>query len=1039
MMEGRKYKRRMMAVKACAIAFALLVALGVPRAHAQCTAPSEGLVGHWTLDETAGTTANDSAGSNNGTMLGGLTGSNNAVATVGTGLDFDGTDDRIDMGDPAGGELDFGTSQSFTLSAWIRPDNITPMTRIISKGHWGWVSGYAMWLEAGKIIAGEAGGFQSDSTAAETSAVITNGNWYHVAAVFDQSGRSLKVYVNGTARSLSPRAGTCGTGGASGLNFAACANVNASSAEKLFIGSHTTNEYFNGVIDDARVYNRALSESEIRALSALRSTADAPAGFMTYDAKSAAMIYCDGTDWVHAGIGSYNPNAVTFDTDRLSGTLTGTDTKQATISFWYKRDTTAGNQDIFDTGTPDHDITPSATGIMVGFANSANADIFAVTSTAAATIDTATWHHYLLSFDLTDTNKRHLFIDGVLQAPTWSLYTNDFIDVNGPTYYIGSNNATDYYKGSLADLWIDYGTYLDLTQEENRRKFRSSTGMPMYLGPDGSIPTGTAPEIFLTGGTGSWHTNKGAGGGFTVATGAISTAATQPGVNIIPASADLTSSLLGYWPLNEGSGTSAADTSGNGANGTLAGDTAWQGTGVYGAGLVFDGTGDYVNIPATMNLGTQLTITGWFKTDTITADQSIFGIFDGSNDPNYYGLGLNQNWCVPMCLVGQTDVSPSWTLFAIDSNTDIVAGQWYFGAFSVNGNDLKIYVNGALEKSITIGANAGFSGTPEIGRSDTSWNWTYFDGALDDIRVYNRVLSDNDIKLLYACGVPQGTMKYDSTSSVMQYCNGAEWVPMGPVGGTPPASGLVAHWKMDETSGATAEDTAGAYDMTLNYMSPPANWTAGKLDNALDMDGVDDEGVALGLMGQPQNVTVAAWVNLDSTPDASGAEVLSIADYVGVRLDANGTESFGYYYTGTGWNNTWANVTFIGKGWQHIAYVFDDINDIQKLYIDGVEAGSTNYTESISYSGLGTDTYIGKNGNGGGFPYDGRIDDLRLYNRALGPQEISQIYNFGRSNGLGDVDNACASPSADEGEMVYNTDHNYMQYCNGERWVAIGK
>src|SRR3546814_17811034 len=79
-----------------------------------------------------------------------------------------------------------------------------------------------------------------------------------------------------------------------------------------------------------------------------------------------------------------------------------------------------------------------------------------------------------------------------------------------------------------ADLWLDPGTYIDLSVTANRRKFvGSGAATSVDLGADGSTPTGTAPLVFLSGATADWHTNKGAGGGFTE-NGALTDAATDP-------------------------------------------------------------------------------------------------------------------------------------------------------------------------------------------------------------------------------------------------------------------------------------------------------------------------------------------------------------------------------------------------------------------------------------------------------------------------------------------------------------------------------
>ena len=79
----------------------------------------------------------------------------------------------------------------------------------------------------------------------------------------------------------------------------------------------------------------------------------------------------------------------------------------------------------------------------------------------------------------------------------------------------GLPDGTLKLDGSIAELWFAPGVYIDLSVEENRRKFITDALRPANLGSDGSTPTGSAPLIYLSGATSSWHTNKGTGGGFT--------------------------------------------------------------------------------------------------------------------------------------------------------------------------------------------------------------------------------------------------------------------------------------------------------------------------------------------------------------------------------------------------------------------------------------------------------------------------------------------------------------------------------------------
>ena len=72
--------------------------------------------------------------------------------------------------------------------------------------------------------------------------------------------------------------------------------------------------------------------------------------------------------------------------------------------------------------------------------------------------------------------------------------------------------------------------------------------------------------------------------------------------------------------------------------------------------------------------------------------------------------------------------------------------------------------------------------------------------------------------------------------------------------------------------------------------------------------------------------------------------------------------------------------------------------------------------------------YMGSAQNASNY-FNGKLDDVRIYNRALTPAEIALLAQ-------GPV---CSSPTAPEGRMIYNDDHAVMQYCNGKDWVAVGR
>lgn len=215
----------------------------------------------------------------------------------------------------------------------------------------------------------------------------------------------------------------------------------------------------------------------------------------------------------------YAAQPVTFDgtNDYLTrdADLTGVvDNGQATVSFWFKS-SSATTQRPFTNTTNRFGVAITD---RVNLYGRTSAGVGALDTTYVADLRDGAWHHYIYSFNLTDTNKRHLYVDNVLRSPSYTAYVASVLDYSRPDHSIGAEvNGASKVNGELADVWVNNGvsSYLDLSVLDNLRKFISGNGKPVYLGADGSLPTGTAPIMFFSGPTVAWHTNKGSGGGFT--------------------------------------------------------------------------------------------------------------------------------------------------------------------------------------------------------------------------------------------------------------------------------------------------------------------------------------------------------------------------------------------------------------------------------------------------------------------------------------------------------------------------------------------
>lgn len=138
------------------------------------------------------------------------------------------------------------------------------------------------------------------------------------------------------------------------------------------------------------------------------------------------------------------------------------------------------------------------------------------------TLSNNVWHHVLFAYDsATLTGK--LYVDATFHSnPTTNL--GGLIGIPTSTQiasFVASSTAN--FTGSLAEVWIGYGQYLDLTSSPNRAKFITVGNKPASLGATGTTPTGVRPTLFFKGDGTAFGTNRGVGGAFTQ-TGTLGTA-----------------------------------------------------------------------------------------------------------------------------------------------------------------------------------------------------------------------------------------------------------------------------------------------------------------------------------------------------------------------------------------------------------------------------------------------------------------------------------------------------------------------------------
>ena len=203
-------------------------------------------------------------------------------------------------------------------------------------------------------------------------------------------------------------------------------------------------------------------------------------------------------------------------------------------------------------------------------------------------------------------------------------------------------------------------------------------------------------------------------------------------------------SLVGYWKFDEGSGSAAYDSSGKNYNGVWAGTGARYATGKVGAyAAVLNGTDDNLSIndAGTYNDYNRYTISVFAKT-TATAPNDAYGdrIITICRSPGTTRMAVG-------FVAGKAAIGWNGTMLGTSTDELYNDGLWHHIVATYDGSVMGLYVDGILKKTSTValaaptGENATLIGFIE--------GYGQYDGSIDDLRVYSRALSLNEIKAIY--------------------------------------------------------------------------------------------------------------------------------------------------------------------------------------------------------------------------------------------------------------------------------------------------
>ena len=653
----------------------------------------QGLVGYWKLDETSGAAIADSSGSgNNGSLAGGFGRTTPPPAVTFTDTEaatFDGTAYSTlgVTGIPA-------NNAPQSMSAWINLTSNAGVQNFVAL-----INGSSavqlgirndMYCPTSPTPCLDVWAFGGIQLA--YMALPSTGVWHHVAYTFD--GTTHRIYMDGVAGTSTTTAPETAT------------------PSQVFLGSYNgTAEFLQGALDDVRVYNRALSPTEISTLAggsdlnggagrtqtftdAFSSSDDLVINVGTVTGTSALSV---GGSWINHGIFT-GTGAVTLTGTLAGGAILSNGSQFTSLTVNGSGGTYAVIDPLVVTGS-----LTIASGAAMGGAgtirvggNWANSGTFSGTGTVT------------LTGSGTVKSNGSRFAGLTIATATSSTYTtSDRLWVPGGTVTLTSGTLAAVANGARVGKFSGAGTFTNSGTLTLDGASNQSLPFPSY---------GGALRMEDTTETG----------------------------------------LVAYWKLDAGLGNQIYDFSGNGNNGTLStSGTSWQ-TGVglttFGfenpASVVFDGTTGSGSIPAATipkNSAAQ-TVSFWMNPASVAGTEDVV-VFDNSTTGDGIKIGIQGSKVTVWTYGGGTTL--------IQGSTTLTTGTWYHVVYTYDGaNSQGLYVTpftagvpGTITTTTATAANP--TTTPSYAHLGTSaTNNELYSGALDEVRVYSTVLTAAQISQL---------------------------------------------------------------------------------------------------------------------------------------------------------------------------------------------------------------------------------------------------------------------------------------------------
>ncbi len=595
-------------------------------------------------------------------------------------------------------DFDFTASEQFTISMWFKRSTATAKEYLLTKSEEGVNGGYQLYMASDGDIVFEIdddSAWGPDASVTTTAANYDDGQWHHVS-VLKNGTTGIYIYIDGVFV-------------VSNTSISGVGSLVNNDSLYIGVGDDGVSNYFNGSIDDIKIYRYNRSQSQIEA--DMNGGHPSVSGSSTKSGAILKMPFDEGygTTTNNNGYGGTNYNgtlgtgssapswtlsaisgkALSFDgtNDYVSINNSITTTGDMTATFWMKTSATGSQVALsFSSSSSDH--------LFIGTYSSgkilATIDGSAATGKETSAISLGVWNH--VAVVKTSSGVQKIYVNG--RDMTQS--AGNFWSASASSKIIGaSTSLSAFFNGQLDEINI-YPSVLSYSQILT--DYNRSAGTVF-----GSLTTAT---------DGATHDNSSAR------------------EYCVPGDTSTCNAAVGEWKLDENTGTSTAyDTSGNGRNGTLTSilESSWK-KGKKGSALELDGASDYVDIgtgPSTVN-----SISFWAYPETTTE------YFVNLTSTTHY------IWLSGGTVTATGLTNPIIYVNGIRTST-MAQDQWSFvtvtTSSSVNANNL------------------------DIGRTQ---NTNYLQGKIDEVRLYDFVRTPGQINWEYNRGEPMAWYKMDDCGEV---------------------------------------------------------------------------------------------------------------------------------------------------------------------------------------------------------------------------------------------------------------------------------